>query len=73
MSCVHFGGGYTGVSTDQKSVDQKKDLGEEIFFSMRARKLLYLRYLMAIKAFHRTGLARESRGSSLMKSCNTKG
>lgn len=26
---------------------------------------------MAIKAFHRIGLAKESRGSSLMKSCNT--
>lgn len=26
---------------------------------------------MAIKAFHRTGLAKESRGSSLMKSCRT--
>lgn len=26
---------------------------------------------MAIKAFHRTGLAKESRGSSLMRSCRT--
>ena len=37
----------------------------------RNKKILYLRYLMAIKAFHRIGLAKESRGSSLMKSCNT--
>lgn len=28
---------------------------------------------MAIKAFHRTGVAKESRGSSLMKSCHRQG
>lgn len=32
---------------------------------------VYLRYLMAIKAFHLTGLAKEFRGSSFIKSWNT--
>ena len=45
--------------------------GGNFFFNEKKQKILYLRYLMAIKAFHRIGLAKESRGSSLMKSCNT--
>lgn len=45
-------------------------MGEELLFQQEQQKFLYLRYLMAIKAFHRTGVAKESRGSSLMKSCH---
>lgn len=63
-------GGCAGVRTDP-SVSQRRTRGRKSFFNENNKKFLYLRYLMAIKAFHRTGLARESRGSSLMKSCRT--
>lgn len=36
------------------------------------KDFFYLRYLMAIKAFHLTGLAKEFRGSSFIESWNTK-
>ena len=40
MSCVHFGKGALVYPLTEKLVDLKEDIGKEIFFSMRARKIL---------------------------------
>lgn len=59
---THTQSTYTGICA-QKTHTHTHTMNNKDFF--------YLRYLMAIKTFQRTGLAKVFRGSSFIKSCNT--